>query len=44
MQGLYTDILQRKKSFLRKDAPKQANFAELSYDEKTTIYTKTALN
>jgi hypothetical protein len=27
---------------LRKDAPKQANYEELAYDEKTTIYTKTA--
>jgi hypothetical protein len=42
MQRLYTDILKRKKNFLRKDALKQANFEELAYDEKTTIYTKTA--
>jgi hypothetical protein len=28
---------------LRKDAPKQANYEELANDEKTTIYTKTAL-
>jgi hypothetical protein len=28
--------------FLRKDTPKQANYEELAYDKKTTIYTKTA--
>jgi hypothetical protein len=27
---------------LRKDAPKQANYEELAYDDKTSIYTKTA--
>jgi AraC-like DNA-binding protein/quercetin dioxygenase-like cupin family protein len=43
MQRLYTDIIKGKKNFLRKDAPKQADFEELSYDDKTTIYTKTAL-
>jgi hypothetical protein len=34
----------RKKNFLRKDASKQANFEEPAYDEKTTIYTKTAFD
>jgi hypothetical protein len=42
MQRLYTAILRRKTS-LRKDASKQANYEEQAYDEKTTIYTKTAL-
>jgi hypothetical protein len=34
MQRLYTDILKRKKNFLRKDAPKRANFEQLAYGEK----------
>jgi hypothetical protein len=33
----------QERTSLRKDAPKQANYEELAYDEKTTIYTKTAL-
>jgi hypothetical protein len=28
---------------LRRDNPKQANYEELVYDEKTTIYTITAI-
>jgi hypothetical protein len=41
-QRLFTIIL-RRKNFSRKDAPKQADTEVLAYDEKTTIYTKTAL-
>jgi hypothetical protein len=33
----------KERTFLRKVAPKQADYEELAYDEKTTIYTKTAL-
>jgi hypothetical protein len=36
--------LLEKRTSLRKNAPKQADYEELAYDEKGTIYTKTAKN
>jgi hypothetical protein len=47
-QATYGMIFVRKatiyaKIALKNDAPKQANCEELAYNEKTTIYTKTAL-
>jgi hypothetical protein len=41
---VYSTLFFEERTIFRKDAPKQANFEELAFDEKATIYRKTAFS